>query len=414
MFAPSNLRLRSNFLINRILKASICHKSELKPQKQTSFPYQKYQWNSFYFLMDPFTKNKMNENSKIISLEGNVACGKEDFGRRLADELGMLYLPMVDLESYYINDHGYDYRALNPLLPERMRLCDWEMFHENPTRHSVVHMQYYLFKLRLDQYLKALRHLLNTGQGVVIDRSVFTERVFVEAMHNLGWLPMGYLRADGVRFYDYKIRYDYIRNLALAQLPKPHLTLYLSTPVETCIERIRKSSNPMIADSKALVPDFLEQIEQAYLDVALPKAENYSHVMKVDYPERMSRDEVMDVIYDIREYDFDHDHRDTRFDEWEEQGRFFWPLLRRKYSTMDCIKQFEYLGIGYSDIAGMGDSISMVDLKLREALYDANVAVFGKTVSFETDPKIQNLLKVYLNFAPFEERLRRLVRSDFY
>lgn len=413
MFSPSKLRLGSNYLTNRILKASICHKSELKPQKQTSFPYKRLEWNLFFSLMDPFTKNKMNENSKIISVEGNVGCGKEDFGRRLADELGMLYTPMIDLESYYINDYGFDYRALNPLLPERLRLCDWEMFHENPSRHSVVHMLYFIFKLRLHEYLGALRHLLNTGQGVVMERSVFTDRVFAEAMHQLGWLPMGYLRADGVRFYDYKIRYDYIRNLALAEIPKPHLTLYLDTPVETCIERLRKSENPMIAQSKALIPEFLEQIEQAYLNVALPKAEHYSHVMKVDNPERKSRDEIMDVIYDIRDLDFEHDHRDTRFDQWEELGKLFWPIMRRRFSTMECAKNFSHLHQPYADIAGMGDSISHIDLKLRQSLYEANVTPVGYKRSYETDYRFQNPLKVIFDYAPFDEQLRRLVRSDF-
>lgn len=420
MLGPSKylvkqLKLKPNCLIGFEPKASICHKSELPPKKSfvRSFPYEKIQYNYLSMWLDPLTARKMNENSKIITIEGNVACGKEDFARRLANELGMLYLPMVDLESYFINDHGYDYRALNPLLPERLRHCDWEMFHENPSRHSVMHMQYYLFKLRLAQYLKALRHLCNTGQGVVIDRSVMTERVFVEAMHKLGWLPMGYLRNDGVRFYDFKLRYDHIRNLALAPLPKPHLTIYLSTPVETCMEKIKTSSDPMIANSQALVPEFLEAIEEAYMDVVLPKAEMYSHVMKIDYPERMDDDQILDVIYDIRDLDFEFDHRDLRFNTWEKTHRYWWVILRRAVSSYNCLTAFGYLNLHYMDIAGMGDSISEVDLKLREALYSGHMRSVGFDMTFESNWRIQNPLKVIFDIAPFEQKLNRQIRSDF-
>lgn len=412
-YLVTQLRSTSKCLIGFNSKASICHKSELPPKKKITwrFPYEKYEWNYFTMWLDPFTESKMTENSKIITIEGNVACGKEDFGRRLADELDMVYFPQVDLESYYINDYGYDYRCLNPLLPERIRSCDWEMWHENPSRHSTIHMQYILFKLRLDQYLRAVRHLLNTGQGVVMERSVFTERVFVEAMHSLGWLPKGYLRSDGIRFYDYKIRYNYIRNLALALLPKPHLTIYLDTPAETCRERIENSDDPKIANSQALIPEFLQSIEQAYMDLVLPKAENYGHVHKVKYPERMCDDEILDVVADIRDLDFGIDHNDTRFEHWDKENRLWWLFTRKRYTTMDCLDVFNKLGVHYLDIAGMGDSISTVDLRLREALYEGHL----KEVSgqFHHDWRRNNILTAMFNFAPFETKLSRIIRSDY-
>lgn len=355
----------------------------------------------------------MNENSKVITIEGNVSCGKDDFGRRLADELGMEYFPMVDLESYFINDHGFDYRALNPLLPERMRNCDWKMWHENPSRHSVVHLQYFLFKVRLAQYLKALRHLFNTGQGVVINRSVFTERVFVESMHNLGWLPLGYLRADGVRFYDYKMRYDYIRNMSLAELPMPHLTIYLHTPVETCMERIQKSNDPMMVNSKAMIPEFLEGIEEAYRDIALPKAENYGHVMKIDYPKIMDNEELADVVADINDLDFEIDDHDTRFQSWSKNDRYWWFRHRRGLSSFSCLLSFNFLNVHYMDIAGMGDSISHLDVKLRDALYEGHLRGVGGDVSFQHDPKVHGILGAIFDIAPFETRLNRYIRADF-
>lgn len=41
---------------------------------------------------------------------------------------------------------------------------------------------------RLSQYIDALAHLLSTGQGVILDRSVYSDFVFTEAMFSQGYL----------------------------------------------------------------------------------------------------------------------------------------------------------------------------------------------------------------------------------
>lgn len=366
--------------------------------------------------MDPRTKKKFNENSKLIQIEGNIACGKEDLGRRLADKLDMKYMEEIDLESYYMNEHGYDYRALNPLLPERLRLCDWEMFHENPARHSVIHMQFYLFKLRLVQYIKAMQHIFNTGQGVILNRSVFTERVFVEAMHNMGWLPMGYLRGDNVRFYDWKIRHNYIRNLSLYPVPKPHLTLYMETSVDKCMENIKNSSNPLMANSNALVPEFLENIEDAYENIILPKQEHNGHIYRVNAEERLTDGQIMDIIDDISELDFEHDHHDTRFELWNFRIWTLWHLTQRvNFTSWRQTKLAKHIdGTGWFDIAGLGDSITQIDIKLREGLFQGHVGPFGRLLDYQSDIRVTNPLKAFWGFKNFERRQKSWWHTDFF
>lgn len=392
---------------------TLCHKSKLPSKNTYHWPYEKRSWGWLNFYLDPFTKKKFDDNTKIIQVEGNVAAGKEEFAKQLANELGMCYFPQVNLDDLYINQHGYDYRALNPLLPERMRFCDMEMFHENPTRHSVIHMQHHLFKMRLFQYLKALRHLFNTGQGVILTRSVFTERVFVEAMHDLGWLPMGYLRGDGVRFYDWKMRYNYVRNLVLALTMKPHLTIYLDTPVDTCLERIKNDPDPMIANSNALTREFLEAIESAYKNIVLPKQNYNMHVMMVDHPESKTHDEIMDVVDDIEELNFEFDHHDTRFEDWNPYYSLWHANVRRNLTTMNVIDNCLPMNQPYYDIAGLGDSITHADLKLRRALYEGHVGPFGYFQNIETDTRIHGAIKAYFGWKDFGERLDRQMRIDF-
>lgn len=364
--------------------------------------------------LDPFTERKFDENSRIIQVEGNVASGKNKFAHQLAEKLGMKVMEPVSLDDYYTNDHGYDYRALNVLLPERLRICDWDMFHENPARHSVIHMQNYLFKMRVFQYLEALRHLFNTGQGVILVRSCFTERVFVEAMEKMGWLPLGYLRGDGVQFYDWKSRYLYVRNGSLTSILKPHLTVYLDTPVETCSERIRNSEDPVIAQSRALVPEFLEEISKAYKEVVLPAASQYGHVLEVPHLNHKTEDEVLDVVDDIADLSFEIDNDDTRFDSWFPRDWWFWHLRMRRHFTTDiCLQYIERMNTHWFDIAGLGDSITQADLKLRDYLYYGHVGSLGQTISRDQDYRIENLMKVLFGRHNFGDRLRYHLKSDF-
>lgn len=398
------------------LRASICHKSELKPKNVKHWPYEEKSWNMFSTLLDPFTKNKFDENSKIIIVEGNVNSGKDNFARRLADELGMKYAPPIDLISYFYSDYGYDFRALNALLPERMRICDWKMFHENPTRHSVIHMLDIVFKLRLAQYIRAVQHVFNTGQGVVLNRSVYTDRVFIESMHNLGWLPMGYLRGDGIRFYDWRLRYNYIRERSCAYLLRPHLAIYLEAPVEKCMEKVKNSSDPMEANSKALIPELLQGIEEAYENVILPKMDIHMHILRYKVEEEdMTDHELFDVIDDIKQLDFTYDWHDTRFESWNEESCMLWHrAVRRYYTGPQVLQHLDLVHQSWYDIAGLGDSITEIDRIMRHTLYECHVTPVGWDSDHDTDIEQVGLLKTLMDKQSFKKDFDYHLKCDFY
>lgn len=406
-------KLKAKKVTPQIINRTICHKSKLPPKNVKHWPYEKYSWGFHNWFLDPFTRKKFDENSKIIQVEGNVAAGKQEFARKLADQLGMVYFPPVDIEDLLINKHGFDYRAINPLLPERLRHCDMPMFHENPARHSVIHLQYHLFRMRVLQYLKACRHIFNTGQGVVLTRSCFTEAVFVEAMHNIGWLPTGYLRGDGVRFYDWKLRHNHLRNYVLFDIPKAHLTIYLDTPVDICLERIRNDPDPAVANSNALTREFLEAIETAYLDVTLPKQEANMNVLRYEHLEDRSDDEILDVIDDIEELDFEYDVHDTRFSNWEPKYLHWYFINRRRFTSRRFAKYLRPFDQHYFDIAGMGDSITDADLELRKGLMEGHVGPFGYNQSYGTDLRVQNVVKAFFDIPSFGETCDRELRADY-
>lgn len=398
-------------------RASICHVDYLEPARNTyHWPYEEKPFTWYNCWKDPFTRAKFNENTKLIQIEGNINAGKQDFAHKLAKQLGMHVLGPIDIDRYYVNNHGYDYRALNPLLPERLRLCDTEMFHENPARHSSVHMMYIAFKTRLLQHIKALQHIFNTGQGVIMIRSPMTERVFVDAMDKIGWLPKGYVRSDGVRFYDFKNRHIHIRNMSIRNLMHPHLTIYLNTPIDVCLERTRNSIDPIEANSRALVPEFLEAMEQSYRDFVLPKVDYFGHLLEYDTPELMTDEQVSEVVDHISELDFQHDDHDTKFEAWAERDQLCSHFLKRFAVTTEIGTKdvFNSLCCDWQDIAGLGDSISINDLILRESLFEAHVGQFGLFTAEEHDRNIHGWLKsIYGRRKTLAERLDDHLRSDY-
>lgn len=408
------IKLRPDNNINLILKASICHKSKLPPRKPPRFPFEKESYDILHMWKDPFTKHRFNENSRIVQIEGNIKSGKHEFAHQLAKELDMHVMPDVDIDDYYINEHGFDYAALNPMLPERLRNCTRDMYHENPARHSVVHMQFYYFKLRFLQYCKAMRHLFNTGQGVILVRSVFTERVFVEAMHNVGWLPTGYIRDDGVQFYDWKTRYIYTRSILLAHVLQPHLTIYLDTPVDACMDMIKNSDDPMIANSKALSPEFLEAIEGAYNDHVLNTTQYYGHLAHFDHPKTKTIDEIQDVIDELEKLDFNYDPRNTRFYGWFPETTWLWYIsVRRHFTSTQPMKFNHWFFQPYFDIAGLGDCIDHEDTELRQMLHEANVGPVGEDYDRLRDPLTNSIPRIILNKETLDQKWNRWIKSDF-
>lgn len=151
-----------------------------------------------------------------------MAAGKSDFAKELADELQMLYMPECTMDMLYINPYGWDMRQLDPKLPPSMKSFDVSNFLKDPTHRFSAAFQLRMYSLRYSQYIDALAHVLSTGQGVVLDRSVYSDSVFIEAMAKSKYI------SRGARSYYYEVRQN-----SIADLFKPHLIIYLDVPVET-------------------------------------------------------------------------------------------------------------------------------------------------------------------------------------
>ena len=123
-----------------------------------------YNWNH---LLDR-TKKRFHENSKLIVLEGNIGSKKAKVGKDIADTLGFRFMPGFELSDIMVDRYGNDMRDFYHLFPKRFRIPDRKMYYENPMDDNVAPMMDRIYYCKHEQYMNALIHIINTGQGVVL------------------------------------------------------------------------------------------------------------------------------------------------------------------------------------------------------------------------------------------------------
>jgi len=227
-------------------------------QRPKPYPYQTKRYGVLNAFFDK-TSWRFDENSKIIVVEGPMACGKSSFAKDLAEDLDMLHLKAVTMDDVYVNPYGYDLRQLDDKLPPGAKSFDEKKFLQDPTHRNTLSLQTYFLELKFSQYVDAVCHLMNTGQGVVIERSCFSVFVFAEALYS-----SKFINKRGLGFYNTVLRHS------VPFVLKPHMIIYLDVPVSKVQENIKKRNLPHEVNSKALTTKFLTDIERKYKDAFLP------------------------------------------------------------------------------------------------------------------------------------------------
>lgn len=267
-------------------------------------------WHSMY----DKTTWRMDENSKIIVVEGPIAAGKSDFAKGLADELEMLFIPEPTMDRHYINSYGFDFRSLNDQLPPGARSVENKDFLTNPNNPLIANFQFQMMIHRFSDYIDALAHVLSTGQGVVLERSIYSDFIFMENMYKFGYL------SKNCRSY-----YNQIMREIIPHLLRPHLVIYLDVPVAEVKNRIKKRNIDYEVNSKVLTDEYLKSMETTYKQIYLKDISSHAELLVYDWS-NYGDPEV--VVEDIERIDFDrfdkHSKKlaDWRFDleeEWNEK-----------------------------------------------------------------------------------------------
>ncbi|CAJ0570244.1 unnamed protein product, partial [Mesorhabditis spiculigera] len=248
------------------------------------------------------TQPRFHQNSRLIVIEGNIGSGKSTLAKQLADQLGFYHMPEFKMDDILVDRYGNDYRNFYHLFPKRFRMPDINMFYKNPMDELSAAMQERLFQCRFEQYLNALAHIMNTGQGVVLERAPHSDFVFTNAMRARNFV--------GPEFFKY---YYYVRKNALPKLEFwPHLVVYLDVPVAKCMENIRKRGN--VNEIATLDETYLGTINESYKD-SLREYRKHSKILAFDWTNPADVDSVIEDI-EATDLDFFEWHSGEVFEEW--------------------------------------------------------------------------------------------------
>ncbi|XP_044255747.1 NADH dehydrogenase [ubiquinone] 1 alpha subcomplex subunit 10, mitochondrial [Tribolium madens] len=302
----------------RFISGKLLRCQDDRPPKPAPWNYKEKSYTILNYWTDR-TTSRLDENSKIVVVEGPVAAGKSKFAKELAEELDMLYMPEANLDMVYINEYGYDLRQLDEQLPESCRSFDVKDFLLTPKHKNTAGFQFLQYHTKYSQYIDALAHLLSTGQGIVLDRCCFSDFVFVEAMYSQGYLSKG----------AYKGYYE-VRQNTINELLRPHLLIYLDVPVNKVQENIKKRALPFEKNSQVLTPQYLSVMEKVYKQKYLKELSKHAELLIYDWSDG---GEVEIVVEDIERIDFDnYDLHDPKCKDWRRHTEEDWGALRNKYA----------------------------------------------------------------------------------
>lgn len=147
--------------------------------------------------------------------------GKTKFCTELAKQFGLLYIPAPIHEECYINKYGVDLSESDSELPHFCNTFNLEKFCKNPKDTRTAYFQHLYLLMRFEQYVNALLHIFSTGQGVILDRCVYSDIAFAKAMVNAGYLSNEVFKV-----------YMHVRDIGLSYLLRPQVVIYLDVPAE--------------------------------------------------------------------------------------------------------------------------------------------------------------------------------------
>ncbi|XP_047399346.1 NADH dehydrogenase [ubiquinone] 1 alpha subcomplex subunit 10, mitochondrial isoform X2 [Sciurus carolinensis] len=236
-------------------------------------------YGALAFLLGDRTTKKLTESSKVITVDGNICSGKGTLARAIAEKLGLKHFPEAGI--HYADSTTGDGR---PLDVEFSGNCSLEKFYDDPKSNdgNSYRLQSWLYASRLLQYADALEHLLSTGQGVVLERSIFSDFVFLEAMYN-----QGFIRKQCVHHY------NEVKKITACEYLPPHVVIYIDVPVPEVQSRIQKKGDP---HEMKITSAYLQDIENAYKKTFLPEMSEKCEVLVYSAQEAEDAEKVVEDI----------------------------------------------------------------------------------------------------------------------
>ena len=164
-----------------------------------------------------------------------------------------------------------------------------------------------------------MRHILNTGQGVVMEGCPFNDYAYFEAAYNQGWIAR-----------ESRVQYKEICRFTLPHIMKPNLYIYLDAPVDTVIKNIQNRGNEWDKNSpvwtnKQYLSDIYNELKRNFLK----QQQQHSRVLVYDWTEP---GDMEIVVEDIEALNFDLlEETDEQQKDWRFQKEELLTIQRMKY-----------------------------------------------------------------------------------
>lgn len=291
-----------------------------RPPKPAPFDYENKNYGWIRSLFDR-TTHRFDENTKLVVVEGPIAAGKTEFAKKLAEDLDMKHFPEANMDIHYVRPNGIDIRMFDKDIPEDTRTFDHVNFNLAPNHRLAGNYQIMMYIARYHQYIDALAHLLNTGQGVILERSPYSDFVFLEAM-----LSQNYI-SRGIKSVYYELKANTIE-----ELMRPHLVIYLDVPVDKVQEAIKRRGYKHELEGKAISKPYLMEVERQYKNNYLRDISTHAELLVYDWT---GGGEVEVVVEDIERLNFDQytEREEPKMKDWRLPREMEWAEQRALYTN---------------------------------------------------------------------------------
>jgi NADH dehydrogenase (ubiquinone) 1 alpha subcomplex subunit 10 len=324
-------------LNNKVPCANIYSKTSGQMEERLK-PWDYKKWGYGYMLqVTEGTTKRFNDNTKVIVVEGPPGLEKSKFAKEFAEEFGMLYVPGASMDDWYINSYGYDLRELDWQFHHQKNKCyDEKNFAKDPLggEGGLDRMVTTLQKIRAFKYNDLLAHVFNTGQGIVTEKSPYSEAVFIEAAYRMGWIH------KSTRIYYYRIQQQILQHLL-----RPNVIIHLDAPTDVVQAKIRarsKTTHPWEKDSPVFENStYLNMLYQDMLkNDYMKKASVFSKILTYDWSEGGDTEVVVEDVERLQlEY---FDKYDKQQSDWRMHKEENYSMYRRMYTERQWISSAVY------------------------------------------------------------------------
>ena len=197
-------------------------------------------------------------SGQLLIVEGVIGIGKTTLTEKLGASLGYLVMKEPVDENPYL-----------------------EKFYADPERYGL-EMQFWLMSRRFAMHQEAVEHIWRTGQGVIMDRSIYGDATFAKKNHLDGNIDeMGYQNYMNMR--DAMFRY----------LLVPHAMIFLHAPIDVCLRRIESRNRSC---EQKIPADYLQGLHSLYMELKIELKQRGAKVLNLDWTEFPDFSDVLEEL----------------------------------------------------------------------------------------------------------------------